>query len=176
MKKRIFGIQLKSIIIFLIIMLIIINISVAYNRKVMDDWNPPVSLTGKWAGQSEVFARFKKGQFPSRDPEDWIDIEIIIGADRSVSGRVGQAELVNCTVKQNRTWFERRINIKTDYIIIGNLKNGIIQEDTATGRDISIPFNLSDKEIKGTIFEVESWKYPDPLFPRLVLTAEEPRP
>ncbi|MDD2620797.1 MAG: hypothetical protein PHC92_09045 [Syntrophomonadaceae bacterium] len=173
MKKNIFGIPLKTIIIFLIILLIIIAASVAYNRSVMNNWNPPESLVGKWTGQSEVFALFKKGISPSKYPEDWIIIEIMIGADRNVTGKIGDAELVNCTIKQNRTWFERLVRIKTDYIITGSLKNGMVQEDTTARRDISIPLNLSDGDLKGSIFEVKGWKYPDPLFPRLLLTPEE---
>lgn len=173
MKKNILGIQVKTIIIFLVIMLIIIAVSVTYNRNILSNWNPPDSLVGKWEGQSEVSASFKKGQSPSEYPEDWINIEIIIGADRSVTGTIENAELVNCTVRQNRTWFERLIRIKTDYIISGNLTNGIVREDTKAKREISIPFNLSDGELKGSIFEVERWKYPDPLFPRLLLTLEK---
>lgn len=168
MKKKI-GFRFKAVIIFLIVIIIIIVSSVAYNRSVMNHWNPEESLIGEWTGQCEVSAAFKKGQSPSEYPEDWIHIEMMIEANGNVTGKVGDAELVDCTVKLNRTWFERLIRVQTDYIITGILQNGIVQEDTEVRRDINIPFNLSDGELKGSLFKVEGWKYPDPLFPRLIL-------
>jgi hypothetical protein len=173
MNKKILGIRLKAIIIFLIIMLILIPVSVACNRSAMKNFTPSQSLIGKWTGECEISAPFKKGQSPSPYEEDWINIEIIIKEDGSVTGLIGDAQLTGCTVQQNRTRFEKLINIKTDYIITGSLKNGITKQDTAIERNITIPFNISDAELKGSIFEVESWKYPDPLFPRLLLVLTE---
>ncbi len=119
MNKRILGIKIKMIIGFIIIMLVIITVSVFYNRSVMDKWSPTDSLTGEFSGESEVYAWFRKGQSPSEYPEDWIDVKIIIDSDGRVTGTVGDARLSNGTIKQNRTWFERLVNIKTDYIIAG---------------------------------------------------------
>lgn len=156
----------------LLILSVSIIISVECQRRSLADWTPPESLTGKWTGQSEVFASFKKGESPSEDAEDWIDIKVVVGAGGLVNGRVGEAELVDCTLKQNRNDFERMIGIKTDYVIACGLEKGIVQSDVAERRDISMPFNLIDGEFRGSLFEVESWKYPDPLFPRLSLTKE----
>ena len=170
MKKFILRNKFKAAFVFLISLLLLISLSVAYNRNLMNNWNPPKSLVGEWSGQSEVFAPFKQGQSPSMDSEDWINIQIVIESDGKVTGKIGDAELVSCTVKQNRTWFEKIIGIKTDYIIgEGYLENGIVPDDTVTKREISIPFDLSEGELKGSVFEVEKWKYPDPLFPRLLL-------
>jgi|GEM_PF-1350144 len=173
MEKKLFGIKLKTILVFLIILLSITSVSVAYNRSVMKHWQPPEALLGRWAGQSEISSQFRKGQSPGEDPADWVRIEITVTADGRVIGMVGNAELVDCTVRLNRTSFERFIGIKTDYIITGSLNNSIVPADTAVKRSISIPYNLSDEGLKGSIFEVESWQYPDPLFPRLLLTLEE---
>jgi hypothetical protein len=172
-KKRILGIPLRGIIMFPIILLILIIASVAYNRSVMNAWTPPEALSGTWTGQSEVCASFKKVGSPSESAEDWIQIELVIGADKNVTGTIGDADLAGCVVKRNRTWFERLIGIKTDYVVTGSLENGIVREDTAAVRDISIPFDVSEGKIKGSVFEVERWKYPDPLFPRLTLDMKE---
>lgn len=171
--KRIFGIKFKIIVIFLISLLIMISVSVTINNKVMNNWNPSESLVGNWRGQDEVSAPFKKGQSPSEYTEDWIKIEIMIESDGNVTGIIGEAELIDCKVKQNRTWFERFVRIKTDFVIKGYLENGINHDDTIAKREISIPFNLLDRKLKGSIFEIEGWKYPDPLFPRLLLYSEE---
>ncbi|MHC1784173.1 MAG: hypothetical protein AB9891_15710 [Anaerolineaceae bacterium] len=158
----------------LVIIIAIVSISVTINRRLLDNWTPPDSLIGKWTGVSEVFAPFKVGESPSEYPEDWINIEISIDPAGEVTGKVGQAEFVDCTVKQNRNWFEKSIGIKTDYVIRDcYIQNGIVQSDTAKKRDISIPFSVIGSEIKGSIFEMENWKYPDPLFPRMALTQEE---
>jgi hypothetical protein len=173
MAKKNLNNWLKGIIL-LVIIFAIMSISVTINRRLLDDWNPPDSLVGKWEGSSEVFAPFKIGESPSEYPEDWINIEISIDPAGGVTGNVGHAEFVGCVVKQNRNWFERFIGIKNDYVIRDcYIKNGIVQADTIDKREISIPFNVTGNEIKGSIFEVESWKYPDPLFPRVTLIRAE---
>jgi hypothetical protein len=161
-------------IILLVIIFAVLSISVANNRRLLDDWNPPDSLVGKWSGLSEVFAPFKIGESPSEHPEDWIKIVIMIDDSAKVTGKIGQAEFAGCSVRQNRNWFEKFIGIKNDYVIRDcYIQNGIVQADTTKKRDISIPFNVIGNEIKGSVFEIEDWKYPDPLFPRMALTREE---
>lgn len=173
MNKKVFGIRLKVIIIALTILVVLIPISVAINRSLLDNWTPQEPLVGKWTGKSEIYADFKKGQSPSEFPEDSINIEIKINEDGSVTGIIGDAEMENCRIKLNRNRFERLLGIKTDYIIDGGyLKNGINKDDMKTKRNISIPFDLKDGKISGSLFEVERWKYPDPLFPRLTLMDE----
>jgi len=172
-KKSVFGIKPAGVIISIILLLLLVFIATTFNRSMLDNWSPPQSMAGKWTGQPEVFGPFKKGISPSEHTEDWVYIEMIIATDGSVTGKVGQAELADCMVKQNRNDFERLLEIKTDYIIRGTLKNGIVRDDTVEKRDISIPYNIIDGEMRGSIFEIEPWKYPDPLFPRLTLRLEK---
>lgn len=173
MKKSVFAIKPKIVIISIILLLILVFIATTFNRSMLDNWNPPQTMAGKWTGQPEVFGPFKKGISPSEYPEDWVPIEMVVATDGNVTGKVGQAELTDCKVKQNRNAFERLLGIKTDYIVSGTLKNGIVQDDTVEKRDISIPYNIVDGEMRGSIFEIEPWKYPYPLFPRLVLSQGE---
>ncbi len=171
MKKRILGIKIKNIIIFLIVMIIIITVSVNINQIVLNKSPIPQNISGKWSGQSAVSSQFSKSVQTAANAQETVNIEITINADKNVSGKIGDAELAGCTIKLNRTWFERLINVKTDYIITGSMKNGIVSADTAELRQISIPFSISNKELKGSVFEIEKWKYPDPLLSKLILTC-----
>ncbi len=170
MKKRILGIKIKNIIIFLIVMIIIITASVNINQVILNKSPIPQNISGKWSGQSAVSSQFSKSNQSAANGQEMVNIEITINADKNVTGKIGDAEFAGCTIKLNRTWFERLINVKTDYIITGSMKNGIVSADTAETRQISIPFSISNKELKGSVFEIEKWKYPNPLLSRLILT------
>lgn len=168
--KKIFGIRTGKVVIFLVAILALITLSVTYNNHVLNKWAPTEVVIGVWQGESEVSAPFKNEPSPSENPKDWISMELQIESDGTVIGTVGEATLVNSKVKKNRTWFETLINIKTDYIIEGQLVDGIVAEDRVTERKITIPFNIVDHELKGSLFELEGWKYPYPILPRLKLT------
>lgn len=172
---KVFGKKhLKVLGISFAVLILLIPLLVAVNRHFLNDWNPQQPLVGKWSGKSEIFSDFKKGQSPSTFPEDLINIDITINDDGSVTGFIGDAEMENCKIQLNRNRFEKLLGIKTDYIVSGGfIKNGISDNDNKTMRDISILFDLIDGEIKGSIFEVEKWKYPDPLFPELTLKQDE---
>jgi len=173
MNRKVFGIKLKAIMIVFVILVVLIALFAVINRSLLDKWRPQETLVGKWTGQAEIFSEFKKGESPSTFPEDWINIEITINEDGSVTGMVGDAKMENCSIKLNRNQFEKALGIKTDYIINGgDLVNGINEEDQSARRNISIPFDIKDGKISGSLFEVEKWKYPDPLFPRLTLIKE----
>ena len=42
----------------------------------------------------------------------------------SVSGRIGDATLINGRIIYNRSWFGKLMNWRTDYLIVGNLPRG----------------------------------------------------
>ncbi|MFZ5351825.1 MAG: hypothetical protein ACOZCL_03755 [Bacillota bacterium] len=169
-KKGLSDNKLRVVFILLILLFLLIPASVAFNRSLLHDWSPQEPLLGKWIGQSEVFLPSKNKESSGEHSGKLINIEITIKADGKIIGTIGDAELVNCTVKQNRSWFERLIGMKTDYIINGGyLRNGIVQEDAVAKRVIRIPFDITDGELKGSIFEIESWNYPYPIFPRFQL-------
>ena len=114
------------------------------------EWRPPDLLAGTWSGRVEVFAPFKKGEYPSTHPEDWIELRVQIRVDGRVDGQIGKAKLVGCQVRKNRGWLGRKLNIKTDYIICGGVLEGrVVPEDTETRRHFTIPFNIVDGKLNG---------------------------
>ena len=131
-------------------------------------WQPDSLITGKWQCKSEIFADFKKGEFPSNAPEDYFEISIIINKDCVVEGRIGNAKFVNCVVKKNRSWFGRLIKIRTDYIITHGYLDGKINSlDNETKRVFTIPFNIYENNLQGSFMVRKRWEYPSPMFPRM---------
>jgi len=167
--NKIIGMKISKLMIGLLCVLMLITLAVSHNKRVLEAWEVTEVVIGLWQGQAEISGPLKKDPSPSDNAEDWLAIEIHIASDGSVSGKVGDAEFVDCTLKKNRTRLEEAINIKTDYIIEGQLVGHIVEADSINQRDISIPFNIVDHELKGSLFELEPWQYPYPLFPRLRL-------
>ena len=134
----------------------------------------PAPLLGTWHGDSTVRMPIVFVPEPDDDPTDDvrlpIAIDITIHADGTVTGTVGDAELVDCLLKQNRGELGRRLNIATDFIIMdGYLAGAIVPGDEVQDRQLTIPFNVVDDQLRGTLFWVKEWKYPFPLLPQIEL-------
>jgi hypothetical protein len=100
-------------------------------------------------------------------------IDITIHDDGTVTGTVSDAELVDCVLKQNRGELGRRLNLATDYIVMdGYLRGPIVPEDETLEKEITIPFNIVDGSLRGSLFWVKAWHYPLPLVSRLELGQE----
>ncbi len=134
------------------------------------EWQPPEELVGTWSARAEVFAPFKKDEYPSRNPDDWIPISLTIQADGLVDGSIGNARFSGCWIENNRGWLGKKLNLKTDYIIRGGaLEGGIVAADLERSRKFTIPCNIVDGKLKGSFMVLKSWHSPLPMFPRLVL-------
>ena len=159
--KKLFGVNIKHIIIGLICILVLIYVGVTINKRLMDKWQPDGSIVGTWSGFGET-RKFGKLE----------NIEVTINIDEkgNVTGTIGDAFIEECTIDLNRNDFERLLRIKSDYIIHGGYINGKITfNDELIYRDISIPFDIKEGVLGGTIFTVEGLTYPDPLILHLEL-------
>lgn len=162
MKRIMSGNRFKIIVFSIIFIILLISISVLYNQNLIKSWKPTEDLIGTWTGEAGL-----KGEHS----ENRVSIQLIISEDGSVTGKIGEAELLGCKVMRNRNRFEKWIGIKNDYIIKnGSLDGSIAKGDTTKKRNISVPFDITDGNITGSLFELGHWwEYPDPLFPRLKL-------
>ncbi len=159
--KKLFEVKIKYIMIGLLCSLVLIYVGVTINQQLMDKWQPDESIVGTWSGQGETR---KFGELE--------DIEVTISIDEKgrVTGTIGDAFIEECTIDLNRNDFERFLGIKNDYIIHeGYIKGKITSNDELTYRDISIPFDIEDDVLGGTIFTVKGLTYPDPLILHLEL-------
>jgi hypothetical protein len=134
---------------------------------------PPLELIGTWTGCVEVFGPFKAEPYPSQHPDDIQKVVITFTADGSVEGKVGEAVFQNSSVRRNRGWIERKLNLKTDFIVSGGTLQGrVTPRDEGTNSGFTIPFNIVDGKLKGTIMLIGKF----PLTGPLVLTRQQENP
>ena len=133
-------------------------------------------LLGSWQGESMVRPPISFTPPPADSPEQpevVVDIDITIHEDASLTGTVGGAQLKNSVLKRNRGDLGRRLNVATDYIIMdGYLDGPVIPGDEELLKDFTIPFNLVDGRMKGSVMWLKDRKYPFPLL--RVDLAQEP--
>jgi hypothetical protein len=79
-------------------------------------------------------------------------VSLIIDKDGNVAGMAGEATFEDCILTQNRGWIGRQLGIKTDFLINGKLIGRTFEKDTLINKDISIPFNIENGELKGSLF------------------------
>ena len=98
-------------------------------------------MVGKWTGKGKIIV-------------DWCDqehlpVQLAIAAGGKVTGTVGDASLQDGEFKQNRGAIGRKLNIKTDYIIRGNLSGEIISSHNIKRSRVSIPLNFNNGAFSG---------------------------
>ena len=108
-------------------------------------------LPGTYTGKERLLLRYDKdGQYIYRD--NIVMVSMIINSKGDVTGMVGEAALDGCKVTRNRGWLSRTLNIKTDFIVKGKLIGKTFEKDSILNKDISIPFNINNGELKGSLF------------------------
>lgn len=159
--KKIVGLNIKHLVAGFICCLALVFIGVTINHRILEKWQPNQNLIGTWTGSGETrkFGELEK-----------IDIEITIDESGVVKGLVGEALLEECVIRLNRNDFERFIKVKNDYILKDGHISGFIKSGDDIGtRNITMPFNIQDDTIEGTVFHVEGLTYPEPLLLHLQL-------
>jgi hypothetical protein len=124
------------------------------------------ALLGTWQGESSVRPpiRFEPAPEEEREPEIAVPLALTIHDDATVTGTVGDAQLVDCVLKRNRTDLGRQLNMASDYIVMDGYLNGpIIPGDEETRKEFTIPFNVVDGHMQGSVMWLKELKYPLPL-------------
>lgn len=110
----------------------------------------PDDLPGTYNGKERIIMRYDRGgQYIYMD--DYVMVSLMIDKSGEVIGMVGDAMFEGCSVKQNRGWIARQLGIKTDFLIQGMLKGNTFEKDTLLNKNISIPFNIENGELKGSL-------------------------
>jgi hypothetical protein len=131
--------------------LILFFTTVIFTFTACSGWEIPASLPATYTGNERVIIRYEKdGQFIFRD--EYVKVSLMIDSIGHVTGMVGEATFERCNVLQNRGWISRQIGIKTDFLIKGSLQGYTFPKDTFFNKEISIPFNLVNDELKGSLF------------------------
>ena len=126
-------------------------------------------LSGSWQGRANDFNTVKR--VDSLHP----CISLSIADNGKARAKVGSASISNATVVRNRCSIERFLKLKTDYLIEGVLNGQVNFYDTLNYVDqkISIPFNVINDTLRGTLFVNKPWEYPLPVIPKLELVKSE---
>lgn len=167
--------QPKYVVLFVVISLLLAGLISGCLAQPFE--SVPEELIGSWHGDSHVRLPITFNPTPDSDPTNDVvlpvAIDIAIHEDGTVTGVVGGAELRGCVLKQNRGVLGRQLNIATDYVIMdGTLEGPIVEEDNVPEKGLSIPFNIVDTNIQGSLFWTKEWKYPLPLMPRIELEKQ----
>jgi hypothetical protein len=113
----------------------------------------PADLSGTYSGKARVIVRYDRGgHYIYMD--DYVQISLIINSSGNVIGLAGGAAFEGCNVVRNRGWVERQLGIKTDFLIKGLLKGNTFDKDTVVNKNISIPFNIKNGELQGSLIQL----------------------
>jgi hypothetical protein len=101
------------------------------------------AMVGHWEGNARIIV-------------DWcrqtnLPVVVDIRADGSVTGKIGDATLTNGSLKRNRGWLGRKLNVKTGYIITGSLSGPIVAAESITRSSVKVPLNFTGGNFVGGI-------------------------
>jgi len=99
------------------------------------------ATVGQWKGNARVVAVWTK--------QTNLCVTLDIRDDGAVTGKIGNALLTNGRLKKNPGWLDRKLDVKPDYIIVGDLQGAIIAAEGITRAHVKIPLHLSGDTLTG---------------------------
>lgn len=93
------------------------------------------TMVGHWEGTARIIVTWCQ--------QTNLPVKLNIGADGKVTGTVGDATLVNARLERNRGWLGRKLNVKTDYLISGDLKGSVIAAEGIKRSGVKMPLNFT---------------------------------
>jgi len=103
----------------------------------------PSAMTGGFKGSAKIIVNWTK--------QKQLPVEVVIADDGSVTGKIGDATLDDGRLKKNRGAIGRKLNIKTDYIIVGQLSGPVIKAENIERKAVSIPLNFKGGAFSGGV-------------------------
>jgi hypothetical protein len=95
----------------------------------------PASLASTWTGSATIVVQFvRQKQLPVR---------LVIAADGSVTGTVGDATLANATLRPGRGGVERSLGWGRDYRIHGDLQGDLVATESVRRDGVDILFDAA---------------------------------
>jgi len=81
-----------------------------------------------------------------------MDAVFTINPDASVSGRIGDATVINGRVVYDRSWFGRLMHWRTDYLIMGKLSRVVRPSEGVAGDGFAAPLTMRGVGLEGALF------------------------
>ncbi|HVS18912.1 MAG TPA: hypothetical protein VMT18_09960 [Planctomycetota bacterium] len=104
---------------------------------------PPPGLAGSWVGEGNVNV-----EWVSRRR---LSVALDITPYGSVTGRVGDARLVDARVRSNRNDLGRGLGLWTDWIVEGRLEGELLADEAFVAQRVSIPFDVVAGRLVGRV-------------------------
>jgi hypothetical protein len=101
-------------------------------------FRPSVAMVGEWRATTPT--RFA------------LHVVFVIHSDGSVTGRVGDAEVLSGRMANNRSWFGKLMNWRDDYAIRGRLSHAVQVSERVAGDQFSAPLMSKGQELDGSLF------------------------
>jgi hypothetical protein len=98
-------------------------------------------MAGEWRGNARIIMNWCQ--------ETNLPLAMTIRADGTVTGQIGDAILTNAFLRLNRGAVAKKLNLKTDYIIVGQLNGPIVAKENIVRRSVSIPLNFNNGMFAG---------------------------
>jgi hypothetical protein len=100
-------------------------------------------MCGRWKGTADIIVNWTKART--------LPVEIAIAADDRVTGKIGDATILNGRFRANRGWLGRALHIKTDWLIDGRLEGPIIAAESIARDELLMPLNFRGMTFEGGI-------------------------
>jgi hypothetical protein len=100
-------------------------------------------MCGRWKGNADIFVSWTKART--------LPVEIVIASDDRVTGKIGDATIVNGRFRANRGWLGRAFHVKTDWLIDGRLDGPIIAAESVVRDELMMPLNWKGSSFEGGI-------------------------
>jgi hypothetical protein len=104
---------------------------------------PDPAMIGTWSGDGQIVVNWTDQRS--------IHVRLVIVADGSVSGGVGDAQLTSARIARNRGAIGRFLHIKTDYIVSGELRGPVIASEHIQRDGVKMPLNWNGSEFTGAL-------------------------
>lgn len=100
-------------------------------------------MTGRWTGSTHVIVTWCKQQE--------LPVSLEIQSDGSVTGKIGDAELLNAHLKKKRNWFGQEGGQRTTHIVEGELKGAIVAAEGISRKRVFIHLRIDDGRLFGGV-------------------------
>jgi hypothetical protein len=100
-------------------------------------------MCGRWKGTADIVVNWTKART--------LPVEIAIAADDRVTGKIGDATILNGRFRANRGWLGRALHVKTDWIIDGRLEGPIIAAENVVRDEVMMPLDWKGSRFEGGI-------------------------
>jgi hypothetical protein len=101
------------------------------------------AMVGHWKGDAQIFVDWTRTKT--------LTVDIVIGRDDRVTGKIGDARLIDGRFDRNRGWLMQRLGWKTDYLIDGKLDGAVIAAENIRREGVMLPLDWNGDRFEGGV-------------------------